>query len=90
MGGNAAVLRPTMSPNAAPRKDTARMKPPSEKCEHCVYHEAIGFNYCRKCGYHLQAGEIHTMRPNAKSKAFKFCGNCGKEVRVCNCQMSSK
>jgi hypothetical protein len=63
---------------------------PNEKCDHCEYNEAIRFNYCRKCGYHLQAGNIHTMRANARTKDNKFCGNCGKKVKVCRCQSPSR
>jgi hypothetical protein len=62
----------------------------SEKCDHCDYNEATGFNYCRKCGFHIHAGQIHTRLAIARTKTDKFCGNCGKKVRHCNCGLPSK
>jgi len=58
-----------------------------EKCDHCDWNESIGFNYCRKCGYHLNAGKIHTRIVRAKERTDKFCGNCGQEVNKCKCSL---
>ena len=60
------------------------------KCDHCEYYEATGFNYCRKCGYHIHAGQIHTRLAYASTKEDRFCGNCGKRARECCCKSPSK
>ncbi len=58
---------------------------PSYQCHDCSKDVKVGFNYCRSCGNYLRQGFAPTQLAIARQGTDKYCGNCGKPVRVCVC-----
>lgn len=62
------------------------MNNPKQKCKYCDSYLKEGHNYCRMCGYHLTKGFSQNPRVAvAYNTDERYCGNCGKLRKKCDC-----